>query len=206
MPLAWAFWLERMTGIEPAIERIHLLADEHAGDVALVIALEGARGIGQDPQLVTTMARVGVRVASMAHFDRTFLADGSGLDDTPGGRLTLQGIEVFNEMERLGHRLRHQPPWARWRRAHTQAGEAADAGDAFGLSETNRFEESPPRQSEPAALRRADDSADTCPLTYTAAWMDACSSRDYPASASRQDLPHDERAPAPRAIMATLCG
>ena len=102
------------------VERIHQLAAEHAGDVALcltaadidaatdagrialVIALEGAHGIGQDPRLIRTMERVGVRVISIAHWGRTFLADGSGLDDTSRSRLTPQGIEAFQEMERLG--------------------------------------------------------------------------------------------------------
>jgi len=102
------------------VERMHELADEYSGDVAicltgaevdaaveagkiaLVIALEGAHAIGQDPKLIRSMARVGVRVVSMAHYGRTFLADGSGFDDTSRSRLTPQGIEVFQEMERLG--------------------------------------------------------------------------------------------------------
>jgi hypothetical protein len=102
------------------IERIHELAAEHASDVALcltgddveaataagkialIIALEGAHGIGQDPKLLRTMWRAGVRVASIAHWGRTFLADGSGLDDTSRSRLTPQGVEVFQEMEQLG--------------------------------------------------------------------------------------------------------
>jgi len=102
------------------VERIHELAAEYPGDVAvcltaaevdaagaagkiaLIIALEGAHAIGQDPQLIRTMARVGVRVVSLTHLGRTFLADGSELDDTSSGRLTPQGIEVFSEMERLG--------------------------------------------------------------------------------------------------------
>jgi membrane dipeptidase len=102
------------------VERIHRLAAEHSDDVAvcltgaeidaavgsgriaLVIALEGAHGIGQDPALIDTMHRVGVRVVSMAHFGRTFLADGSGLDATSRSRLTPQGIEVLQRMEELG--------------------------------------------------------------------------------------------------------
>jgi len=101
-------------------ERIHQLAAAHADDVALcltgadvdaaikagkialIIALEGAHGIGQDPRLLQTMARVGVRVVSLAHFGRTFLADGSAVDDTARGGLTPQGIEVFQQMEELG--------------------------------------------------------------------------------------------------------
>lgn len=102
------------------IERIHELAAEHpddvavcltgadvdaataAGRIALIIALEGAHGIGQDARLIRTMERVGVRLVSMAHWGRTFLADGSGLDATSRSGLTPQGIEAFHEMERLG--------------------------------------------------------------------------------------------------------
>lgn len=101
-------------------ERIHRLAEEHpadvricltgaevdaavaAGRIAFVLALEGAHGLGQDPELIRTMGRVGVRVVSLAHLGRTFLADGSGLDDSSRGGLTPQGIEVLDEMERLG--------------------------------------------------------------------------------------------------------
>ena len=102
------------------IERIHELAAEFpddlaicltgadiddataAGRIACVIALEGAHALGQDPALIRTMERVGVRVVSMAHLGRTFLADGSGLDDTSRGGLTPEGISVFQEMESLG--------------------------------------------------------------------------------------------------------
>lgn len=102
------------------VERMHELAADYADDVAicltgaevdaavaagkiaLVIALEGAHAIGQDPKLIRTMARVGVRVVSVAHYGRTFLADGSGFDDTSRSRLTPQGIEALQEMERLG--------------------------------------------------------------------------------------------------------
>ena len=102
------------------VERIYELAEEHAGEVAIcltgadvdaavaagkiafVIALEGAHAIGQDPALIRTLERVGVRVVSLAHMNRTFLADGSGLDDSSRGGLTPEGVEVFTEMERLG--------------------------------------------------------------------------------------------------------
>lgn len=102
------------------VERMHRLAAEHpndiaicgtgdevdaavaAGKIACIPALEGAHGIGQDPDLIRTMFRVGVRVVSMAHLNRTFLADGSGLDTSSRSRLTPQGVEVFQEMERLG--------------------------------------------------------------------------------------------------------
>ena len=102
------------------IERIYRLAEEHsedvavclnprdiaaataAGKIALVIALEGAHAIGQDPEILLSLERLGVRVVSLAHLNRTFLADGSGLDATSNSRLTPQGKEVFEEMERHG--------------------------------------------------------------------------------------------------------
>ena len=102
------------------VERIHRLVEEHsehvalcldaadidaavaAGKIAFLIALEGAHGIGQDPALIDTMHRVGVRVVSLAHLGRTFLADGSGLDASSRSRLTPQGVEVFQRMEQLG--------------------------------------------------------------------------------------------------------
>ncbi|HVT65429.1 MAG TPA: membrane dipeptidase [Mycobacteriales bacterium] len=102
------------------VERIHQLVAQHsdqvalcltgedidaanaAGKIAFVIALEGAHAIGQDPAIINSLFRVGVRVVSMAHLNRTFLADGSGLDASSRSRLTPQGVEVFQEMERLG--------------------------------------------------------------------------------------------------------
>jgi membrane dipeptidase len=102
------------------IERIHRIVEDHpdelalcltgtdvdaatrSGKIAFVIAIEGAHAVGQDPSLLRTLWRVGVRVASFTHLGRTFLADGGGLDDTSNSRLTAHGIEVFREMERLG--------------------------------------------------------------------------------------------------------
>jgi membrane dipeptidase len=72
-----------------------------AGRIALVLALEGCPGIDADVELLATMHRLGVRVASLTHFGRTALADGSGEDST-GGRLTRAGVAALAEMERLG--------------------------------------------------------------------------------------------------------
>ncbi|MEE1774038.1 dipeptidase [Streptomyces sp. JV185] len=69
--------------------------------IALVLALESAPGVGEDVELLETLFRLGVRIASLAHFGRTALADGSG-EDATGGRLTRAGIEALSEMERLG--------------------------------------------------------------------------------------------------------
>jgi len=101
------------------IEAAHRLADGNAdevalcrdgaeidraltdGRVALVLALESAPGVGEDVELLETLFRLGVRVASLAHFGRTALADGSG-EDATGGRLTRVGLAALAEMERLG--------------------------------------------------------------------------------------------------------
>lgn len=71
------------------------------GRIALVLALESAPGVGEDVELLETLFRLGVRIASLAHFGRTSLADGSG-EDATGGRLTRSGVAALAEMERLG--------------------------------------------------------------------------------------------------------
>ncbi|HET6856219.1 MAG TPA: membrane dipeptidase [Streptomyces sp.] len=72
-----------------------------AGKIALVLALESAPGIDANVELFTTLHRLGVRVASIAHWGRTPLADGSG-EDATGSRLTAAGVEALAELERLG--------------------------------------------------------------------------------------------------------
>ncbi|MFJ5985783.1 dipeptidase [Lentzea sp. NPDC092896] len=74
------------------------LADDR---IALVLALESAPGVGEDVELLETLHRLGVRIASLAHFGRTALADGSG-EDATGSRLTRAGVAAHAEMERLG--------------------------------------------------------------------------------------------------------
>jgi membrane dipeptidase len=69
--------------------------------IALVLALEGCEAVGRDVELLSTLYRVGVRVASLTHFGRTLLADGSG-EDPAGSRLTRAGIEAVAVMEELG--------------------------------------------------------------------------------------------------------
>jgi membrane dipeptidase len=72
-----------------------------AGRIALVLALESAPGVGDDIELLETMHRLGVRVASLAHLGRAALADGSAEDGTRS-RLTRAGVEAVGEMERMG--------------------------------------------------------------------------------------------------------
>ncbi len=72
-----------------------------SGRIALVLALEGLEAVGSDVELLSTLFRVGVRVASLTHFGRTALADGSG-EDAAGSRLTRAGVEAIALMEELG--------------------------------------------------------------------------------------------------------
>ncbi|MBO2457614.1 dipeptidase [Actinomadura violacea] len=101
------------------IECAHVLAEENPGDVALcldgadvdaalaagrialVLALESAPGVDDSVELIPTLFRLGVRVASIAHWGRTPLADGSR-EDATGSRLTAAGVEALRTMERLG--------------------------------------------------------------------------------------------------------
>jgi membrane dipeptidase len=71
------------------------------GKIAFVLALESAPGVDEDIELLETLHRLGVRIASLAHFGRTPLADGSA-EDATGGRLTRAGVAAVALMERLG--------------------------------------------------------------------------------------------------------
>ena len=72
-----------------------------AKKIALVLALEGAEGLGRDVELVDVFFRMGVRMISLAWNRRTMFADGVGEKDT-GGKLTNLGVAAIAEMERLG--------------------------------------------------------------------------------------------------------
>jgi membrane dipeptidase len=69
--------------------------------IALVLALEGCFQIGTDLELLQTLYRLGVRVASLTHFGRTALADGSA-EDAAGSRLTQAGIQAVADMQDYG--------------------------------------------------------------------------------------------------------
>ena len=71
------------------------------GRIALVLALEGCEAIGTDVELLRTLCRLGIRMASFTHFGRTALADGSAEDDA-GSRLTSAGVAAVALLEELG--------------------------------------------------------------------------------------------------------
>jgi membrane dipeptidase len=71
------------------------------GRIGIVLALEGCPAVGPDPGLLRTFFRLGVRVASLTHFGRNSLADGSAEDGT-GGRLTRAGVSAVRLMQDIG--------------------------------------------------------------------------------------------------------
>jgi len=71
-----------------------------AGRIALVLALEGCPQIDKDVELLQTLERLGVRMASFTHFGRSALGDGSG-EDAAGSRLTKAGVEAVGLLEEL---------------------------------------------------------------------------------------------------------
>ncbi len=71
------------------------------GKIVMLLALEGASCLGNEPSLVQVFHRLGVRMISFTHKGRSWLADGSGENDT-GGRLIRAGRAALAETERLG--------------------------------------------------------------------------------------------------------
>lgn len=72
-----------------------------AGQIALLLALEGTSGIGADLELFAVFQRLGVRMVSFTHWWRAALADGSA-DEEAGSRLPHTGVRALAELERLG--------------------------------------------------------------------------------------------------------
>lgn len=73
----------------------------HEGKIAFILALEGCDAIAPDVELLRSVSRLGVRMASLTHFGRNMFADGSAEDSTES-RLTRAGVAAVGEMERLG--------------------------------------------------------------------------------------------------------
>ena len=71
------------------------------GRIAILLGLEGCAAIGADVELLHTLHRLGVRTASLTHFGRNVLADGSA-EGVPGGRLSRTGVRAIEAMERAG--------------------------------------------------------------------------------------------------------
>ena len=98
---AWQIAENHKDEVAICTKRGDIAAAIAAKKIALVLALEGAEGLGRDVQLVDVFFRMGVRMISLAWNRRTMFADGVGEKDT-GGKLTNLGVAAIAEMERLG--------------------------------------------------------------------------------------------------------
>ncbi len=101
------------------VEAAWRIAEEHAGDVALVttadeldaalaadrialvLAFEGLEPVAHDIELIDSFWRLGVRMASLTWNRRTMFADGLG-ESATGGGLTTLGVAAVERMEALG--------------------------------------------------------------------------------------------------------
>lgn len=72
-----------------------------SGRIGIFLALEGCPAVGQDVEVLRTLFRLGVRVASLTHFGRNSLADGSA-EEATGGQLTRLGLQAVELMQELG--------------------------------------------------------------------------------------------------------
>jgi membrane dipeptidase len=70
------------------------------GKIAAVITVEGGEPLEGSIEALRTIYRLGVRSLTLTHFPRNELGDGSGADS--GSHLTEFGVEVVQEMNRLG--------------------------------------------------------------------------------------------------------
>ncbi|MEU7940321.1 membrane dipeptidase [Microbispora bryophytorum] len=125
------------------------------------------RGVRRTPpappsvELLPTLHRLGVRVASIAHWGRTPLADGSG-EDATGGRLTHAGVAAVREMERLG---------MIWRGAEDRAqGHLGVRDRGARPSEARRTATSPPGPAAPPWTGWARSAAARTPTTSMWSW------------------------------------
>jgi membrane dipeptidase len=98
--------LRRAIGARPAHLRLCLTASdldavERTGQVGALLALEGCTQVGANLELLEPLHALGVRMASLTHFGRNVLADGSA-DEDVAGPLPSRGVEAVRELDRLG--------------------------------------------------------------------------------------------------------
>lgn len=83
--------------LQPGDVEVALASDR----LAVVLALEGCPAVGSDLEILQLLYRLGIRVASLTHFGRNSLADGSAEESTES-RLTRLGVAAVELMQELG--------------------------------------------------------------------------------------------------------
>ena len=74
---------------------------EQADGIAIVVALEGIAYLGSDLWLLDLLTALGVRMASLTHWGRNDLADGTA-DEAAGGRLSAAGVAAVGRLRERG--------------------------------------------------------------------------------------------------------
>lgn len=97
------FWreVEAQEAFLPVLTRQDVQSLPYAGRVGLMLSLEGGEAVGEEPALLRTLARLGVRSLALTWNHRNALADGCGEERARGG-LSQAGVRVAQEAQRLG--------------------------------------------------------------------------------------------------------
>lgn len=93
-------FLRETPGMSLVLNAHDLAAAERAGDVAVVIGVEGAYGV-ESPDDVDRLYDAGVRCLTLTWMAHTSWADASGLEPRHGG-LTREGRRILARIEKLG--------------------------------------------------------------------------------------------------------
>jgi membrane dipeptidase len=93
-------FLRETPGMSLVLNARDLAAAERAGDVAVVIGVEGAYGV-ESPDDVERLYDAGVRCLTLTWMAHTSWADASGLEPRHGG-LTREGRRILSRIEKLG--------------------------------------------------------------------------------------------------------
>ncbi|MEJ2336811.1 MAG: membrane dipeptidase [Gemmatimonadales bacterium] len=96
----FAAFLQETPGMHLVLNAGDLAVAERAGDVAVLIGVEGAYGV-ERPDDVDRLYDVGVRCVTLTWMAHTSWADASGLEPRHGG-LTREGRRILARIEKLG--------------------------------------------------------------------------------------------------------
>jgi membrane dipeptidase len=99
---AYRIEIEKGEGVRLALTAADIDAAFTAGELAVLLNMEGGEGIEGSLGLLRNYYRLGVRMMGLVWNSRNDIADGAGEEGGSGGGLTKFGREVVREMNRLG--------------------------------------------------------------------------------------------------------